>query len=202
MEFGETVNLGEHKLICQDTTKFNITEWMNDKLHMVFTDPPYELNNHNWVKQLIQDETEVFIMHRDKAVVDIANENRKYFRYFYIVMLDPAWYIGNKTAFLGHTPIAYFRKGKTRFINHHDKFSTLIKPSSVKILGTHEKSVDLAMNFIKRFTYENQNVLDCFGGTGSTLIACEKLNRKCWMIESNPEMCEKIITRYWEFKDG
>lgn len=197
---GETKKLGNYILIREDTLKFNFLDYFNDKkFHMVFTDPPYELNNHDWVQQLIQDEVEVFIMHRDKAVVDIASANRKYFRYFYIVELDPAWYIGNKTAFLGHTPIAYFRKGRTRFQNLHDKFKTLIKPSSVKSLGTHEKTVELAATFIKHFTLENQTVIDCFGGTGSTLIACEQLHRNCFMIEKDPEMCDKIIERYYDY---
>ena len=201
VEFGETIQLGQHTLICEDTTKFDFESYFKDKpLHMVFTDPPYELDNHDWVKPLIRDEVEVFIMHRDKAVVDIASENRKYFRYFYIVELDPAWYISGKTAFLGHTPIAYFRKGRTRFRNLHDRFKTLIPPSSVKSLGTHEKSINLAGTFIEHFTYPEQTVLDCFGGTGTTLLACEKLNRKCIMIENSPEMCDGIVDRYYDYK--
>jgi len=40
-------------------------------------------------------------------------------------------------------------------------------------------------------------VYDCFGGSGSTLIACEKTNRKCYMMELDPHYCDVIITR-WE----
>lgn len=200
IELGDEIKLGNHTLICADTTKFDFLEYFKDEqFHMLFTDPPYELDDHNWVSQFIQDEVECFIMHRDKAVVDIASSNRKYFRYFYIVELDPAWYIGNKTAFLGHTPIAYFRKGRTRFQNLHDRFKTLIPPSSVKSLGTHEKSVELAETFIKHFTLPGQNVIDCFAGTGSTLIACEKTERKAVLVEKDPVMCKYIIERYNDY---
>ena len=42
-------------------------------------------------------------------------------------------------------------------------------------------------------------VLDIFGGSGSTLIACEKINRKCYMMELDPSYCQVIIDRWEEF---
>lgn len=42
---------------------------------------------------------------------------------------------------------------------------------------------------------------DLFGGSGSTLIACEQLNRKCYMAEISPEYCDVIIQR-WENLTG
>ncbi|HZJ99258.1 MAG TPA: DNA methyltransferase, partial [Tissierellaceae bacterium] len=42
-----------------------------------------------------------------------------------------------------------------------------------------------------------KNVLDLFGGSGSTLIACEQLNRKCYMMELDPKYVDVIINR-WE----
>lgn len=44
-------------------------------------------------------------------------------------------------------------------------------------------------------------VLDLFGGSGSTLIACEKLNRQCLMMELDPHYCTVIIRR-WEQYTG
>ncbi|MHA1304884.1 MAG: DNA methyltransferase [Candidatus Heimdallarchaeaceae archaeon] len=40
-----------------------------------------------------------------------------------------------------------------------------------------------------------------FGGSGSTLIACEKLNRKCYMMEIDPHYCDVIVKR-WEDYTG
>jgi DNA modification methylase len=49
---------------------------------------------------------------------------------------------------------------------------------------------------------DNYNlVLDLFGGSGSTLIACEQLNRKCYMMELDPHYCDVIIAR-WEKLTG
>ena len=42
---------------------------------------------------------------------------------------------------------------------------------------------------------------DVFGGSGSTLIACEQLNRKCYMMELDPHYCDVIIAR-WENLTG
>lgn len=44
-------------------------------------------------------------------------------------------------------------------------------------------------------------VLDLFGGSGSTLIACEQLNRKCLMMEYDPHYCDVILAR-WEKLTG
>lgn len=54
---------------------------------------------------------------------------------------------------------------------------------------------------IQSFTKEGDTVIDPFGGTGTTLIAAEKLNRKCFMIELDPIYCDLIIKR-WENLTG
>ena len=60
-------------------------------------------------------------------------------------------------------------------------------------------SVDFAAYFVKNFAKES--VLDLFGGTGTTLIACEQLGRKCRMMELDPHYCDVIIAR-WEKLTG
>lgn len=42
-------------------------------------------------------------------------------------------------------------------------------------------------------------IFDCFGGTGTTLIACEQLNRTCYMMELDPHYCDVIIKRWEDF---
>lgn len=59
----------------------------------------------------------------------------------------------------------------------------------------------LPTHFIKSFTQINGIVLDCFGGTGTTLIAAEQLNRTCYMMEIDPVYCDVIIRR-WEAFTG
>jgi len=59
--------------------------------------------------------------------------------------------------------------------------------------------VGLPEPYIESMTNENDIVIDCFGGSGSTLIACEKTNRKCFMMEISPAYISVIIRRYCKF---
>lgn len=62
-----------------------------------------------------------------------------------------------------------------------------------------QKPVELAERAIKN--HEARTVLDLFGGSGSTLIACEKLGRQCFMMELDPTYCDTIVAR-WEKYSG
>lgn len=64
-----------------------------------------------------------------------------------------------------------------------------------------QKPARLAGWFIGRYSKEGQNVVDIFGGSGSTLIACEQLNRTCFMCELDPSYIDVIIER-WEHLTG
>lgn len=63
------------------------------------------------------------------------------------------------------------------------------------------KPVELISQEIQISSNENGVVVDLFGGSGSTLIACEQLNRKCFMMELDPKYCDVIIKR-WETLTG
>ena len=63
------------------------------------------------------------------------------------------------------------------------------------------KPVELVANAIKDGTQESMIVLDAFGGSGTTMIACEQLNRRCRMMELDPHYCDVIIAR-WEKLTG
>ena len=58
------------------------------------------------------------------------------------------------------------------------------------------KPIALCSRAIKSSSREGEIVLDVFGGSGSTLIACEQLNRKCYMCELDPKYVQVIIDRY------
>ena len=63
------------------------------------------------------------------------------------------------------------------------------------------KPVELLGEILLNATQTGDKVLDTFGGSGSTLIACEQLNRKCYMCELDPHYCDVIIQR-WENLTG
>ena len=58
------------------------------------------------------------------------------------------------------------------------------------------KPVGLCAEAIKNSSQQKDIVLDLFGGSGSTLIACEQLDRKCFMMELDPVYCQVIINRW------
>ena len=64
-----------------------------------------------------------------------------------------------------------------------------------------QKPTALVQWFLDRYSKENQSIVDLFGGSGSTLIACEQLNRKCYMMELDPKYCDVILQR-WENLTG
>lgn len=61
------------------------------------------------------------------------------------------------------------------------------------------KPIALCARAIKSSSREGEGVLDLFGGSGSTLIACEQLNRKCYMMEFQPKYVDVIIKRWEDF---
>lgn len=63
------------------------------------------------------------------------------------------------------------------------------------------KPVGLFAYLIQNSTKEGDSVLDTFGGSGTTLIACEQLHRRCYMMELDPHYCDVIISR-WEKLTG
>lgn len=59
--------------------------------------------------------------------------------------------------------------------------------------------VEFPEQFLEAMTNNSDGVYDPFGGSGSTLIACEKTNRKCFMMELDPHYCSIIIERWKQF---
>ena len=61
------------------------------------------------------------------------------------------------------------------------------------------KPIRLMAQLVKNSTQPKQTVLDLFGGSGSTLIACEQLDRSCYMMELDPKYVDVIIERWEQF---
>lgn len=94
------------------------------------------------------------------------------------------------------------------FDNTHDKMRDVwdlgrISHDEKMQAGRHAtpKPIALCSRAIKTSSRENEKVLDVFGGSGSTLIACEQLNRTCYTMELDPYYCQVIINR-WEHLTG
>ena len=101
-----------------------------------------------------------------------------------------------------HEPILYgwVKKHEFQRKGEQDKSVWEYKRTANKLHPTM-KPVELIANALLNSTKQEENVLDLFGGSGSTLIACEQLNRKCFMMELDEHYCDVIITR-WENLTG
>ena len=73
------------------------------------------------------------------------------------------------------------------------------KEDTKKRVHPTQKPHILANWFLNKYSDEENNILDLFGGSGSTLIACEQLNRKCYMMELDPHYIDVIIQRWENF---
>jgi DNA modification methylase len=76
---------------------------------------------------------------------------------------------------------------------------TINKDGASTYIHPTQKPVALADEAIDKTTHAGAAVLDLFLGSGSTLIACEKTNRKCYGMELDPKYCDVIIKRWQEF---
>jgi len=100
-----------------------------------------------------------------------------------------------------HEPILYGWRGSHQFYGGGQFKSSvwdIPRPKSSKLHPTM-KPIELVSNAIKNGSKSDDVILDLFGGSGSTLIACEQTNRTCYMMEIDPKYCDVIRRRYWKF---
>ena len=101
-----------------------------------------------------------------------------------------------------HEPIFYcYQKGQSDPWYGDKTQSTLWqidKPNANRLHPTM-KPVALIEMALKNSSKAGDIVLDLFGGSGSTLIACEKTARSAWLMELDPQYCDVIVKRWQEF---
>ena len=102
-----------------------------------------------------------------------------------------------------HEPIIYGwkKKGTHHFVGG-SKFKTSVwdipKPQKSDLHPTM-KPVELVSACLLDNSVAGQSVIDLFGGSGTTMIAAEQLNRRCYMMELDPHYCDVIIARWEKF---
>ncbi len=93
-------------------------------------------------------------------------------------------------------------KHKRRMLRH-DWFGFLssenAKDAQNRVHPT-QKPITLLADIIKQWGDKCDIIVDLYGGSGSTMIACEQLGRKCYMCEIDPTYCDVILKRYIAFK--
>ena len=100
-----------------------------------------------------------------------------------------------------HEPCIFAVKGSPHFTDDRTKTTVWDIGGYDKSKNEHptQKPVALAEEALNNSSVKNSIVLDLFGGSGSTLIACEKTNRKCFMMEISELYCNVIVRRWMKF---
>ena len=204
--YGDLFSIGEHRLLCGSATKKEDTEKLlnGEKSDLIFTDPPYDLEDtySQNIFDSAKEDSHIFIMNSDRLLIDNVNNGIMWFRKFFAVDFRQARLISNNQPMTRVDLIAEFCKGKTKFVNMFDGFSTLIE--CAKIHNNNEtvnfghkqaKRIELPTKFIGHYSNKNEIVVDFFGGSGSTMAASEQLKRKCYMMELNSRYVEVIVRR-------
>ena len=224
-KLGDIWQLGRHRLMCGDSTDKATVEMLMDgkKADMVFTDPPYgisvvgdngKVGADNLAKNGVYmpvkgDETTETTERFFEACKDLGFDKFILWGGNYFVGFLPysdGWIIWDKRGDMAsnnfadgemawcsfHTPVRIYKQvwsGMIREGEHEKRVHPTQKP--VKLLG----------EILKDFTDDDDIILDCFGGSGSTLIACEQIDRTCYMIEYEANYVDVIIKR-WETLTG
>jgi DNA modification methylase len=100
-----------------------------------------------------------------------------------------------------HEPILYGWNKSHKFYGkgeYNKSVWEIDKPRKCDLHPTM-KPIELIANALQNSSKQGDNVIDLFGGSGSTLIACEQLNRKCYMCEIDPHYVDVIIERWEQF---
>jgi DNA modification methylase len=224
VQLGDIWQLGKHRLMCGDSTEKEQVDRLMDgeKADMVFTDPPYGISIVGGGKtfgkvggrKIIESSTYKFIK-GDESIqtalkaIDLIKEKDIPVQiiwggnyYAHALEQVSSWLVWNKemTGDFGDGELAWTNTKKPLKIFKHT-WNGLIKESEQKEKRVHptQKPIALAEWCFKEYSPDGKSVLDLFLGSGSTLIACEKTNRRCFGMEIDPHYCFVIIKRYEDF---
>lgn len=202
---GDLYEIGGHRLLCGDSTDSDqVAKLMNgEKADMVFTDPPYDLENEDYHSNiyLFTENAHIFVMHDDKGIINYLRLSNLEFSRFYVANFGFSSPRGNDP-YLSHILISQEKNGKAiPHKNMHDGFRSIIpmeyrfRLKDDKTEHKHQKPIKFISTFIEHFSNNNVIILDLFLGSGSTMVASHQLKRKCYGMELDPKYCDVIVRR-------
>jgi len=255
-QLGDLYLLGNHRLICGDSTDFEVVKKLMDgnQANVLYFDPPYNINlsyndgistNGKYGGEVNDDKSStdysVFlekvlsngmgVAFPDLHIFTWCDENyiglvQKLYQNLSIQQKRVCLWVKNnhnmtpQVAFNKvYEPCVYGIKGRpylsqiknfNEVLNKEiqtgnqlpddilDLFSIWLVDRKAGQTYVHptEKPVTLHEKPLRRCTKTNDIVLDLFGGSGSTLIACEQMNRRSFLAEISPQFCDVIVERY------
>jgi len=205
IERGEMWQLGEHRLMCGDATGTVDLDTLvgKDKAVTAFLDPPYELEEIEWLDNIASEvQGLIFLMHNDRKLVEALCRQHARFLYFYVWFYMPGMALWKSAPISVHTLIAVLTTdSKSHYHCVEDGWGSVfqhIREGGKNKLLPYQKPMELVTGLLKHHPQRGP-VLDIFGGSGTTMIACEQLQRRCLMMEIDPEKCSIIMDRYEQY---
>tara|TARA_R110000851_G_scaffold8326_2_gene32142 strand:- start:453 stop:1667 length:1215 start_codon:yes stop_codon:yes gene_type:complete len=222
---GDIWQLGNHRLMCGDSTSIDaVMDLLDGKTaDMVHTDPPYGVS----YQSNMRTESDKFdVIKNDDVFLDIAPVIEACSSGWVFVwtswkvlttwidLFEGFGYPSNQVIwFKGGGGIGDLKKTfssdyETALVWHRGAELTgkrigsvwkVDKDSANSYVHPTQKPVGLPEEAIDKTTRQGATVLDLFGGSGSTLIACEKINRKARLMELDEKYVDVIIKRWEEF---
>lgn len=226
---GDLWLLGNHRLICGDSTKIDtFTVLMDGKqANLVVTDPPYNVNYEGSAGKLKNDnmadeafytfllsafknmeaamtkDASIYVFHADTEGLNFrkAFSDAGFYLSGTCIWKKQSLVLGRSPYQWQHEPVLFGWKKAGKHNWYSDRKQTTIwefeKPKKNADHPTM-KPVPLIAYPILNSSMVNSIVLDPFGGSGSTLVACEQTERICYTIELDEKYCDVIVKRYVE----
>lgn len=222
---GDVWVMGRHRLMCGDSTSIDAVDKLlaGCKADMVFTDPPYgvEFQSNMRTKSakfdmLLNDDTFLSIAPIIEACstgwVFVWTSWKVQTRWIdqfegfgypsnIVIWHKPGGGIGDlKRTFSSDYEVALvWHRGADLCGKRIGSVWKISKDGAGTYKHPTQKPVELGVEAIDKTTRPGAIVLDLFGGSGSTLIACEKTARDCRMMELDPKYCDVIARRWQDF---
>ena len=224
-KLGDVWLLGKHRVMCGDSTSIVSVEALlqGRKAQMVHTDPPYgiEYQSNKRTKS-----AKFEVLKNDDSFLDIApvieacSEGWVFvwtswkvltkwldqFESFGYPSNQVIWY--KQGGGIGDLKRTFVSDYETALVWHRGAELTgkrigsvwkVSKDGATEYLHPTQKPVALAEEALDKTTKSGWLILDLFGGSGSTLIACEKTGRHARLMELDPKYCDVIVRRWQEF---
>jgi len=236
-KLGDIWQLGEHRLICGDSTDINVIDRLMDgvKADLYLTDPPYNVDYVGKTKDELTIQNDSFdtdeecgeqlwlpafsnaLLHSNECCSVYCFMPQGGTHMMMMMMGKAGWQVKHELIWekqsivlnradynYQHEPIMYGWNKTHKFYGKGKYKNTSIwkfdRPTKSKEHPTM-KPIELLAEILLNATEKGDAVLDTFGGSGSTLMACEQLKRRCFMCELDPHYCDVIINR-WETFTG
>ncbi len=227
---GDLWQLGEHRLVCGDSTKPETLELLmaGKQANLVITDPPYNVNyegsagkikNDSWsdsdafyhflldafvnAEAHMAADASIYVFHADTEGLNFrrAFQDAGFYLSGCCIWKKQSLVLGRSPYQWIHEPVLFGwkQKGKHQWYTGR-KETTVWEFDKPKKNGEHPtmKPIPLLAYPIMNSSMTNSIVLDIFGGSGSTLIACEQTGRICRTVELDAKFCDVIVKRYIE----